>query len=147
MRLNSAGTHIALSAEETLQIGKTFGSSLPKNAVIAFFGELGAGKTTFIRGLVEGIGLIDPRNVSSPTFTLLNIYEGDKTVFHFDLYRMQGKEDFFNAGFDEYFTAGGVCCMEWADKIIDILPLNTIKVNISYLGKEKRQIEISGVST
>jgi len=137
------GTHIALSADETLQLGKTFGSALPKNAVIALFGDLGAGKTTFIRGLVEGIRSIDPRNVSSPTFTLLNIYEGEKTVYHFDLYRMHSEEDFFNAGFDEYFTSGGICCMEWADKIASKLPTDTIKVTISHLGEEKRQIEIS----
>ena len=137
------GTHIALSADETLQLGKTFGSALQKNAIVAFFGDLGAGKTTFIRGLAQGVGSIDPRNVSSPTFTYLNIYEGDKTVYHFDLYRMQGKEDFFKAGFDEYFQAGGICCMEWADKIASELPDGTIKITISYLGEEKRQIEIS----
>ena len=137
------GTHIALSADETLQIGKTFGSTLPKNTIIAFFGDLGAGKTTFIRGLVEGVGSSDPRVVSSPTFTFLNIYEGDKTIYHFDLYRMQKKEDFFRAGFDEYFQAGGICCMEWADKVASELPTGTIKVTISYLGEEKRQIEIT----
>lgn len=140
---SSIGTHTALSADETLQLGKTLGSALPKNTVIALFGDLGAGKTTFIRGLVEGIGSIDRRNVSSPTFTLLNIYEGSKTVYHFDLYRMESEEDFFNAGFDEYFNAGGICCLEWADKIGSKLPTDTIKVTISYLDEEKRQIEIS----
>ncbi len=136
-------SYIADSADETLRLGRSFGASLPKNAVIALFGDLGAGKTTFIKGLVEGAGLLDSRCVSSPTFSLLNIYEGNKTIYHFDLYRLQDKGEFFRSGFDEYFAAGGICCMEWSEKIETELPINSYKVNISYLGQEKRQIEIS----
>ena len=116
---------------------------MPLNAIIALYGDLGAGKTTFIRGLVEGAGSIDPRIVSSPTFTFLNIYQGEKMIYHFDLYRLPGKEEFFAAGFDEYFNAGGICCMEWADKIESELPLNVFDVKLCYIGEEKRQIEIS----
>lgn len=137
------GSHLALSADETFQLGRSFGSSLPKNAVIALFGDLGAGKTTFIKGLVEGAGFLDSRYVSSPTFALLNIYEGNKTIYHFDLYRLKDKEEFFRSGFDEYFSAGGICCMEWAEKIEEELPAGSYKINISHLGAEKRQIEIS----
>jgi tRNA threonylcarbamoyladenosine biosynthesis protein TsaE len=141
-RGSGRGSLICSSAEETVELGREFGRSLPAKAVIAFFGDLGAGKTTFIRGLVEGIGSIDPREVCSPTFTLLNIYHGDKMVYHFDLYRLPREEEFFAAGFDEYLNADGISCIEWADKINAILPSNAVRVTFSYLGENKRQIEI-----
>ncbi len=134
--------HTTHSPEETHRLGKAFGQSLTSGSIIAFFGDLGAGKTTFIRGLVDGIGSVDMRNVCSPTFTLLNIYNGDKMVFHFDLYRLPREEEFFAAGFDEYFKAGGICCLEWAEKITSSLPTHTFKVIFSHLGEKTRQIEI-----
>jgi tRNA threonylcarbamoyladenosine biosynthesis protein TsaE len=134
--------YITLSPEETHALGKAFGQSLVSGSIIAFFGDLGAGKTTFIRGLTDGIGSIDPRNVCSPTFTLLNIYHGDKVVFHFDLYRLPQEKEFFAAGFDEYFKAGGICCVEWAEKIASSLPTQAFKVIFSHLGEMGRQIEI-----
>jgi tRNA threonylcarbamoyladenosine biosynthesis protein TsaE len=115
---------------------------LPLGTIVAFFGDLGAGKTTFIRGLVDGIGSIDPRNVCSPTFTFLNIYNGDKMVFHFDLYRLPREEEFFAAGFEEYFNAGGICCIEWAEKIASSLPLRAIRVILSYSEEDIRRIEV-----
>jgi tRNA threonylcarbamoyladenosine biosynthesis protein TsaE len=131
------------SAEETHSLGKLFGESLSAGAIIAFFGDLGAGKTTFIRGLIEGIGDIDIRTVCSPTFTFLNIYNGSKRVFHFDLYRLPREEEFFAAGFDEYFQSNGICCIEWAEKIVSSLPAHAFSVTLSYLGERARQIEIS----
>jgi tRNA threonylcarbamoyladenosine biosynthesis protein TsaE len=139
------GIHTTHSPEETHSLGKVLGEALKANAIVALYGDLGSGKTTFIRGLVEGFGSIDPRNVSSPTFNFLNIYEGIKMVYHFDLYRLPRREEFFAAGFDEYFSAGGVCCLEWAEKLETQLPQNAYLVNFSYLGEEKRLIEISGV--
>jgi tRNA threonylcarbamoyladenosine biosynthesis protein TsaE len=130
------------SAEETQRLGKAFGETLKTNTIVAFYGDLGSGKTTFIRGLIEGVGSIDLRNVSSPTFNFLNIYEGKKTVYHFDLYRLPGKREFFAAGFDEYLSAGGICCIEWAEKLEAELPENAILVSFSYAGLEGRQIEI-----
>lgn len=137
------GLHETHSGHETQQLGKSLANTLTENAILALSGDLGAGKTTFIQGLAQGIGSIDPRIVSSPTFTLLNIYEGDKTIYHFDLYRLPKEEDFFAAGFDEYFFAGGICCLEWAEKISSKLPINTYFVNIAYSGEESRQIEIT----
>jgi tRNA threonylcarbamoyladenosine biosynthesis protein TsaE len=138
----SIATHTTCSAEETHSLGKVFGQSLPVNAIVAFFGDLGAGKTTFIRGLVDGIGSIDLRDVCSPTFTFLNIYSGNQMVFHFDLYRLPREEEFFAAGFDEYFNAGGICCIEWAEKIGSSLPSQAFNVSFSYLSEKARQIEI-----
>lgn len=137
------GIYTSDSAEETHQIGKALGCALPANAIVAFYGDLGAGKTTFIRGLVEGIGGIDLKSVCSPTFTFLNIYQGNKMLYHFDLYRLPRKEEFLAAGFDEYFDAGGICCVEWAEKIKGLLPQETFVVELSYLKQGSRQIEIS----
>src|SRR5262249_22701423 len=135
------------SADETYRTGKSLGESLPPGAIVALYGDLGAGKTTFIQGLAMGKGVMDDRIVSSPTFTFLNIYQGEKVIYHFDLYRLSREEEFFAAGFDEYFTAGGICCIEWAEKISSALPPNVIHVNFSYCGEEKRHIEISGLLT
>lgn len=130
------------SSEETHRLGISFGQSLKNGDVVAFFGDLGAGKTTFIRGLVEGTGCPDIRSVCSPTFTFLNIYSGEKKVYHFDLYRLPREEEFFAAGFDEYLQAGGICCIEWAEKIPASLPSSAIRVTFQYLEEGSRQIEI-----
>lgn len=130
------------SAEETKQQGLALGKSLSPNSVIALFGELGAGKTTFIKGLVEGAAAIDPKHVNSPTFTYLHLYTGTHTVYHFDLYRLKTSDDFFALGFDEYFSAGGICCLEWPERLGDKLPEQTITVTISYEGENKRHIAI-----
>ncbi len=131
------------SKEQTHELGKSLGQVLGPNAILGLSGDLGAGKTVFIRGLVEGVGCIDPRVVTSPTFSLLNIYEGDTTIYHFDLYRLSKESEFFAAGFDEYFFAGGICCLEWAEKISSKLPANTYFIAITYLGEQSRQIAIS----
>lgn len=133
-------THTTTSDQETHQLGVSFSSHLPVNSVIAFFGDLGAGKTTFIRGVVDGLGSNEVKNVCSPTFNFLNIYTGQKPIYHFDLYRLPRMEEFFAAGFDEYFTAGGICCIEWAEKIQSALPGDTIVVKMSYVGENGRQI-------
>jgi tRNA threonylcarbamoyladenosine biosynthesis protein TsaE len=138
------GIHTSYSSEETEALGRAFAESLPAGSSIALFGDLGAGKTTFIRGLTQGIGSIDPRSICSPTFTFLNIYPGDKTIYHFDLYRLPKEEEFLSAGFDEYLTAGGICCFEWAEKIPTLLPKETYRITLTYFGAEGRRIEISG---
>lgn len=133
---------ISRSSEETHRLGVDFGKALPPNAIVAFFGDLGAGKTTFIRGLVEGVGGINLKEVCSPTFTFLNIYQGNRALYHFDLYRLPRKEEFFAAGFEEYFYADGICCIEWAEKIAPLLPSHTINVRLSYLTEHERHLEI-----
>ena len=127
-------------AQETEEVGKALSKVLPVNAIVALFGDLGSGKTTLIRGLVQGLG---SSSISSPTFTFLNIYDGEKTVYHFDLYRLPKEEEFVAAGFDEHFTSGGICCIEWAEKIPSLLPQDTFNIRLTYLGDEKRKIEIT----
>ncbi len=137
-------TYQTQSAEETLQFAIAFGNSLPPKATITFSGELGAGKTTFIRGLAEGAAKINPREVSSPTYTYLHIYEGTQKIYHFDLYRLPNAQEFLASGFEDYINADGICCIEWADKITPFLPQNCIHVDISYTDEEARKITIMG---
>lgn len=136
---------ISTSEEDTITYGKKFGASLSENAVVCFFGDLGAGKTTFIKGVSEGFADYSSSNVNSPTFVYLNIYKGTKEVYHFDLYRLKGSEEFLSMGFDEMFYAGGVTLLEWSEKIEDILPENYIKVTISHIGESSREIMIEEV--
>ncbi|MBS0652770.1 MAG: tRNA (adenosine(37)-N6)-threonylcarbamoyltransferase complex ATPase subunit type 1 TsaE [Verrucomicrobia bacterium] len=131
------------SAEETLAFAKEFGSNLPQKTTIAFSGELGAGKTTFIRGLVEGAAQIDPRQVSSPTFSFLHIYEGSKKIYHFDLYRLPNEREFISSGFDDFINADGICCIEWAERIPSFLPKDCLKIHIAHAGEGSRTIEIT----
>lgn len=130
------------SSEETHQLGKAFGQSLKNGDVVAFFGDLGAGKTTFIRGLVEGTGCSETRSVCSPTFSYLNIYSGKQMIYHFDLYRLPREEEFVAAGFDEYLHANGICCIEWAEKIPAFLPKRAIRITFEHLDEDIRQIVI-----
>lgn len=136
--------YISSSPEDTRLYGKKLGGELLPNAVVTFTGDLGSGKTTFIQGLVEGVHKTSARQVSSPTFSLLNIYEDTLKIYHFDLYRLPRLEEFIAAGFDEYLQNGGICCIEWAEKITALLPLNTLHINITYLSAESRRIVIEG---
>lgn len=133
---------ISCSPEETFAWGMKLGQRVKGPQAICFFGDLAAGKTTFIKGFVAGAAGISPDLVSSPTFVLLNIYEGKGVVFHFDLYRLKGPEEFFDLGFEEYWD--GLCCIEWAERIESILPVNAIIIRMKALDEEKREISIEG---
>lgn len=132
-------THITHSDRETQELGAFFGACLEENAVVAFFGDLGSGKTTFIRGLVQARSA---DSVSSPTFQFLNIYSGSIPIYHFDLYRLPSPQEFFEAGFGEYFEAGGICCLEWAEKIHMELPQKAYRITFSYDTESQRKILI-----
>lgn len=135
---------LSFSAEETHAVGCKFGKELPSHAVVYFFGNLAAGKTTFIRGLVEGRGG-DPFSVQSPTFAYLNTYPG---VMHFDLYRLADKAAFFQMGFEEYLEQAEICCLEWAERLLDSLPLALpsipqFSVHIAHVQEGVRKIFLS----
>lgn len=142
--LNTAGRHqyLSHSAIETFELGRQLGEILPVPSVVCFFGELGAGKTTFIKGLVCGAAQLDPAVVQSPTFTYLHIYEGTQRIFHFDLYRLRDIDEFLSMGFDEYFEEAGICCMEWSEKIESYLPADRIVVTLEHREKDHRLITI-----
>lgn len=131
------------SAAETRQAGVMFGKQLKPNDVVCFFGDLGAGKTTFIQGLAEGVLGSADDVVNSPTFTYLNIYKGRMTLYHFDLYRLRDSDEFLSMGFDETFDAGGVCCIEWAEKIAPLVPEEAIRIEAAHMGGDKRSFAIT----
>ena len=106
--------YISNSPQETEDLGAALATKLTPGAVVAFTGDLGAGKTAFTRGLARGLGVID--RVTSPTFTIVNEYEGGRLpLFHFDLYRMDSPEELFDIGWEDYLARGGVCAVEWSE--------------------------------
>ena len=125
-----------------MELGASLGRSLPANSVVCFFGELGAGKTTFIKGLAAGVALVSADAINSPTFTYLNIYTGKRTVYHFDLYRLRDADEFMGMGFDEYFEAGGICSIEWSERILPLLPPNVVNVRMAHVSPTEREIII-----
>lgn len=117
------------SPEETLEIGKLLGENAAPGGVYALIGDLGAGKTVFTKGFAQGLGIEEP--VNSPTFTILQIYEeGRIPLYHFDVYRIEEPEEMEEVGFDEYIDGDGVCLIEWAGRIGDLLPPEVIVVRI-----------------
>lgn len=132
------------SPEETIELGRSIGAELPPNSTICFFGTLAAGKTTFIKGLVEGAAQCDSCMVHSPTFTYLNVYKSDgKSIYHFDLYRLKREEDFLSMGFEEFFDGDGICCIEWAERIPSLLPPNAITISLQHVREGVRTICLS----
>lgn len=107
------------SAQETEQLGQRLGQQLKPGAVIAYSGDLGAGKTAFTRGLARGLGIEDP--ITSPTYTIVNEYPGKIPLFHFDMYRLSSSEDLFDIGWEDYLTRGGVIAVEWSERVEDAL--------------------------
>jgi len=123
-------------------LGVKIANNLLPNDILLFYGDLGAGKTTMIKGIAEAATGIPKEQVNSPTFVYLNIYEGPLTVYHFDLYRIQSAEDFFEMGFEEFLAQGGVCCFEWPEKIESFLPQERYSIKISHQGEEKRLVTL-----
>ncbi len=126
------------STEATLEWGRTLAKSLPPNSIIALSGELGAGKTHLVKGIALGLGLSVEDEVQSPTFVILSIYDTTPLLYHFDLYRLKGVEEFRALGFEEFFTRGGICAIEWPEKISSLLPPGTIHISLSYAGDSCR---------
>ncbi|MBQ3965556.1 MAG: tRNA (adenosine(37)-N6)-threonylcarbamoyltransferase complex ATPase subunit type 1 TsaE [Treponema sp.] len=117
-------TLITHSEEETIALGKKIGSKLQKGDVIALQGTLGAGKTTITKGIALALGIED--TITSPTFCLISEYEGKMPLYHMDVYRLEGGEDFINLGVDDMLYGRGVCLIEWSEKIMEELPKKTI---------------------
>lgn len=130
------------SENDTVRIGKALGRGLRRGAVVAFYGDLGAGKTAFIRGVAQGLG-IDAR-VTSPTFTIVNEYPGRVPLFHFDMYRLGSADELFEIGWEDYLHRGGVCCVEWTENVEDAIPPEAIRVEIEKTGDNSRTITVTG---
>ncbi len=131
------------SAADTIAFAKKIGTKLRVGDVIAYFGGLGVGKTTFTRGLAQGMGL--PDVVSSPTFAIVQEYHGDGlSLYHFDMYRIDGEMDLESTGFYDYPLDEGVFAIEWSENIQSELPENAIQITIERLSDEARKITIKG---
>ncbi len=134
---------VTRSPEETEALAAELAGQLRGGECIALHGEMGAGKTCFVRGLVAGLDA-DPRMVSSPTFVLINVYRTPRlTVFHLDAYRTSGPADFEAIGFAELLEEGGVVILEWPQRIASLLPPQRIDVRIESEGESERRIRIS----
>ncbi len=130
--------HLSCSVEQTVNIGKEYASTLKKGDVVLLYGDLGAGKTAFTKGVALGLGITD--TVTSPTYAYMNDYGG--ALYHYDCYRLSSGEDAEGLGLTDYFYADGVCLIEWADNIKDVLPENCKRVYITKLDENKREIEL-----
>ena len=130
---------ISSSPQETEHIGSLLGTMLSPGDVIALSGELGSGKTTLVKGLAQGMGF-DRDEVVSPSFTLVNEYEGPLPLFHIDLYRLVDERDLREMGYEEYLGAAGVAVIEWADRVRDAIPHESLWITLQYHGVEGREI-------
>ncbi|MBA4311565.1 MAG: tRNA (adenosine(37)-N6)-threonylcarbamoyltransferase complex ATPase subunit type 1 TsaE [Chlorobiaceae bacterium] len=128
---------ITHSEMETISAGREFSLSIRCGTVVALSGDLGTGKTRFIKGICEGLGVAE--HVASPTFTIVNEYQGSNLkIFHFDFYRINSAAELREIGFEEYVEGGGVCLVEWADRVKEILPAQRFDMTFS-LGKDENE--------
>ncbi|MBE6928444.1 MAG: tRNA (adenosine(37)-N6)-threonylcarbamoyltransferase complex ATPase subunit type 1 TsaE [Ruminococcaceae bacterium] len=128
--------------EQTEDVGQLLAQTLRGGEIIAFLGDLGAGKTAFTRGLARGLGI--EMRVTSPTYTIVNEYLGGRLeLFHFDMYRLASEDELFDIGWDDYLARGGVCAVEWSENVSSLMT-DAITVRIEKLSDEERRIEIEG---
>ena len=133
---------ITHSERETEDAGAAFGAKIPDGTVVAMYGELGAGKTAFVRGMARGMG-IDCR-VNSPTFTIVNEYLGQRTLLHFDMYRLSSADELWDIGWDDYLERGAVCAVEWSENVEDAFTGGEVTVRFEKTGENERHITIGG---
>ena len=137
--------YLTKSEAETEALGARLAEQLEPGGVVAFTGDLGAGKTAFTRGLARGLGITE--RVTSPTFTVVNEYEGGRLpLFHFDMYRLGSSEELFGIGWEDYLARGGICAVEWSENVEDALEEDAVRVDIRRGDREDwRVIAIEGV--
>lgn len=131
---------ISHSEKETEKIGEEFASRVGKGAVLAMYGELGAGKTAFVRGLSRGMGLT--ARVSSPTFTIVNEYCGERELIHFDMYRLSSADELFDIGWEDYLARGAVCAVEWSENVEDAFDGTETVLRFEKLSDSERRISV-----
>ena len=134
--------YLTNSPEQTEEVGAALSKVLSPGTVIAYRGDLGAGKTAFTRGLARGLGVTDP--VTSPTYTIVNEYLGGRMpLFHFDMYRLHSADDLWDIGWEDYLERGGICAVEWSENVADAME-DAITDTIEKLGEDSRRITIEG---
>lgn len=128
--------------KETELAGERFGAAVPDGAVVAMYGELGSGKTAFVRGMARGMGIDCP--VSSPTFTIVNEYLGERELIHFDMYRLASADELWDIGWEDYLARGAVCAVEWSENVEGAFCGDEIRVVFEKTGESSRLIRIEG---
>jgi len=131
---------LSRSPEETGRLGQALGRLSVPGTIIGLIGNLGAGKTRFVQGIAEGLE-VNPLLVNSPTFTLIQEYEGRLPIAHFDTYRLRSEAEFLELGADEYLQGSGICLLEWADRVLGMLPPDRIDLQISLAGENERELD------
>ena len=129
--------YLSKSAQETMALGETFAKGLKTGAVVLLKGEMGAGKTVFVKGMAKALGITE--RITSPTYAYMNDYDG--VLYHYDCYRLTSGEDAEGLGLTDYFYADGICVIEWSENIADVLPKNTVTVTIEKVSENERRIE------
>lgn len=131
------------SAEETMALGERLAAHFQAGDVVALYGDLGAGKTHLVKGVARGRG-IPEHAVSSPTFTIVQEYDGDLPIYHIDAYRIQHPDEFYELGYEEYFFGAGLCLIEWPARVEDLLPDTAIRLRLTHQGGDQRRVERGG---
>ena len=134
--------YITHSERETEDLGAKISAQLPDGSVVAFYGELGSGKTAFVRGMARGMGI--DALVSSPTFTIVNEYVGLRSLFHFDMYRLGSADELFDIGWEDYLARSGVCAVEWSENVEDAFEGDEVVVTFRKLDDTTREITVEG---
>ncbi len=137
--------YITNSEQETEALGEQFGKMVSDGSVAAMYGDLGCGKTAFVRGMARGMG-IDVL-VNSPTFTIVNEYIGRRQLFHFDMYRLGDAEELYDIGWEDYLARNGVCAVEWSENVADAFEGDEYVIHFSKLSDTQREISIEGGSS
>jgi tRNA threonylcarbamoyladenosine biosynthesis protein TsaE len=140
--------HRTASEEETIALGREIAKGLPERAAVLLIGNLGAGKTTLAKGIVEGLGAAQPEDVASPTFTLIHEYEGARRVYHIDLYRLDTPEEVATLGLDDLFEQQAVVLVEWGERFPQLMPPDRIEIRLRAPDpqSDEREIEIIRLS-
>lgn len=133
---------VVRSESETDRLGALLADALEPGTVVALVGNLGAGKTRLVRAVAIAAG-VDPREINSPTFVLVHEYEGRWQIYHFDTYRLQNPDEFLDLGALDYFASGGICFVEWADRVPQALPVDHLRIEIETIGETERMFRIS----
>jgi len=130
------------SSDETVRLGERLARSCREGDIICFFGDLGSGKTTLIKGIAQGLN-IRKTKVNSPTFVLMNVYHGRLPLFHFDLYRLEDITEIASIGTDEFLYDDGVAVIEWADRFGELMPDEYLRIDLKHKKEDERLIKIS----
>jgi len=130
------------SSEETIKLGERLARKLKPGSVVALIGELGSGKTTLVKGIAMGLGVKNSRYVNSPSFVIIKEYKGKIPLYHFDVFRLSNLSELDTLSFEEYFYGNGICVVEWADKIMKLLPRKYTEIKIKIIKDNFRKITI-----